>query len=383
MSRTSFLYSLITSTMQSTSIILSIPNQPQDSQIISLSSSLSSSSIYTSFNDLAINPRNNAYYYYTSSSSSHERKKNFSSSSSSSLRTNKNNELSNEEYTKMIRLGSKIVRKQISNEIQRDPTIAGSLLRLAFHDATTRNENNIGGPNGSIQYEITNHNENRGLSKPLSIVQSIHEQVSGLDISLADTIALAGAAAVQCAGGPEILIRLGRNDASVSDPYELQTPIQMETKRSRVTTTLPSAGLDSDGLRLYFQQIIGLSEEEFVALCGAHDLGRHVSLLNMSKSCLKQLTRQCLEDAPILLPFVSENPDTFSNSYFQKLLAWNDRTIHMGEVAFIPTDVALVVDEGLRVYVERFAKNEKEFFRLFCLAYQKLVDVSAVTLDRY
>jgi len=67
---------------------------------------------------------------------------------------------------------------------------------------------------------------------------------------------------------------------------------------------MPSAGLDSDGLRLYFGAL-GLSEMELVALCGAH-----VTLLDMPKSCLKELTQECLEDAPVLMPFINEDPDS-------------------------------------------------------------------------
>lgn len=147
-------------------------------------------------------------------------------------------------------------------------------------------------------------------------------------------------------------------------------------------TTLPSAALDSDGLRLYFEAL-DLSEQELVALCGAHDLGRHVTLLAMPKSCLKNLSRDCLENAPVLMPFVSEKPDRLSNTYFKKLLKWYDRKIKLGEVAFIPTDVALVVDEGLREYVKIFAKDEGAFFSNFALALMKVIDAGAISVERY
>merc|ERR1711976_491784 len=117
-----------------------------------------------------------------------------------------------------------------------------------------------------------------------------------------------------------------------------------------------------------------MGNEEMVALMGAHDLGRHVTLLNMPKECLKNLTRECLEDAPTLLPFISSNPDTFSNLYYKTLLRWNNREVEYGEASFIPTDVALVVDDGLKVYVEKFASDETYFFQVFKVAYQKLVD---------
>mmetsp|Transcript_55373 Transcript_55373/g.82384 ORF Transcript_55373/g.82384 Transcript_55373/m.82384 type:complete len:418 (-) Transcript_55373:271-1524(-) len=366
--------------------------------------------------------------------------------------------------SKQMQIQSQIIRRKITSILQKDVTLAGPLLRLAFHDAATREDEGgdaattkesthgsasfTGGSNGSIQYELS-WSENRALSRPLQIVQSLYKEqqktmvmrrpsfsfsLSSLQkrsdtdddadeykMSLADVIALAGAQAVEVAGGPSIPIHLGRldviplhpttqdtlqkrekgrdvitsketttipitteaDDATAADPYYRRTILSNnETKRSIVTTTLPSAGLDSDGLRLYFTSL-GLSESELVAICGAHDLGRHVTLLNMTKSCLKILTRDCLENAPVSIPFVSKDPDTFSNEYYKALLRWYDRNVTLGEVAFIPTDVNLVVDEGLRVYVEKYAKDEGLFFREFTSAYQKLVDATATSIGAY
>mmetsp|Transcript_16361 Transcript_16361/g.32926 ORF Transcript_16361/g.32926 Transcript_16361/m.32926 type:complete len:381 (-) Transcript_16361:157-1299(-) len=307
--------------------------------------------------------------------------------------------LRDEEREAMMSLASRIVRNSAVQYLKNDASLAGPLLRLAFHDAATReqwhgedtsekadtlNPKNgafTGGPNGSVRYELE-WSESRGLSKPLRVIDDIYGKVRGLDLSYADCIALAGAAAVEYAGGPHIAIKLGRVDSAVADDRKRRRILRMDTDRSVVDTTLPSPALDSDGLRLYFGAL-GLSEEELVALCGAHDLGRHVTLLNMPKECLKNLTRTCLEEAPVMMPFVSEGPDTISNAYFKKLLKWYDRKVEMGEVAFIPTDVALVVDEGLRIHVQRYSRDEKAFFDNFLSAYQKLVDASATTNNRY
>jgi catalase (peroxidase I) len=305
-------------------------------------------------------------------------------------------------------------RSQISDLVRTDPSLAGPLLRLAFHDAATRasddsnNNNNIGGPNGSIRYEVPRP-ENRGIGKPLALVQGIimknnnesyarSSSSSSSSISLADAIALAGAQAVETIGGPHIAIRLGRQDVDNADPEYYSSSylkkkdpaalLQKSTPRSVVVEkTLPSAGLDADGLRLYFGRL-GLSEAEFVALSGSHAMGRHVSLLGMPKECLKNLTRTCLEDAPVLLPFVTQSVDTFDNSYFQALLNWNRNQVELGDVAFLPTDVALVVDAGLRRQVERFAKDPQDYSRVFARAYQKLVDptptaTTTITARRY
>lgn len=297
--------------------------------------------------------------------------------------------MNDKERDAQLQLASCLVRKSTSDYLHDDPTLAGPFLRLAFHDAATREDSSStsfaafsGGPNGSIKYEL-DWSENRGLSRPLKVIEQIHaEIVRNLNISLADTIALAGAQAVQAARGPTISIRLGRRDATKADKRNRRNNLQSDTTRSLVDTTLPSAGLDSEGLRLYFGAL-GLSDKEFVALCGAHDLGRHVTLLDMPKACLKNLTRECLENAPMLMPFVAEEPDTFSNSYFLKLLKWNDRRVALGEVAFIPTDVDLVVDEGLRRYVKHFARDKAAFYSTFATAYRKLVEPGTTSVRRY
>ncbi len=201
-------------------------------------------------------------------------------------------------------------------------------------------------------------------------------------LSFADVLALAGAQAVETAGGPQIPIKLGRTDKVSPDNKLLDREIPSESERSSIKTTLPSPGLDSLGLRNYFRRL-GFTDPEMVALMGSHDLGRHVTLTGMSRECLRNLTRSCLEDAPTLVPFVTKDPDTFSNTYFETLLRWYDRKIEFGEAAFIPTDVALVVDEGLKESVERFANDQEMFFQTFRIAYQKLVDSTATSVMRY
>jgi catalase (peroxidase I) len=290
-----------------------------------------------------------------------------------------------------LRQATQAFRDQVSQQVQKDPSIAGPLIRLAFHDAATfeyspktltKPKMVTGGANGSIRYEIE-RSENRGMGRSLGLLENIYDQGGYQSIfSIADAIALLGAVAVEASGGPVIPVRMGRGDQDYADPEYLRLPVKKATSRSKVEKTLPSAGLDSVGLRLYFGRL-GLSEAEFVALSGSHGLGRHVSLLGMPKPCLKNLTRTCLENAPVLLPFVTNSVDKFDNSYFSALLRWNENQVELGEVAFIPTDVDLVVDQGLRRHVQRFAKDQDDFFRVYTNAYQKLVETTATSSQRY
>ena len=250
-----------------------------------------------------------------------------------------------------------------------DATVAGALLRLAFHDAVRRADGQTRGADGSIQYEIPDA-ENVRLGRPLALVMAMKPD----GLSVADAVAVAGAAAVEASGGPRIAIGLGRLDASAAAPATLERPIQQPGDEARdvVKRTLPEPGLSTVGLRRYFRRV-GLSDQELVALMGAHTLGRHNTLLNMTKACLRNLTRECLETAPVRAPFEARTPDAFDNSYYSLLLAWDDRSLERGEANFIPTDVALVLDASFRRHVVAFARSEPLFRTTFARAYAKLV----------
>jgi catalase (peroxidase I) len=266
--------------------------------------------------------------------------------------------------------------------IASEPPLAGALLRLAFHDAAPR-DGGRGGANGSIRFEL-DRAENLRLRRPLALLEEARTSSSPsltsgpLTLSLADAIALAGAEAVETVGGPHVPIALGRADALVADPEALSHPLGARgvpaDSRDGVVRTLPEAGLSSIGLRRYFGRL-GLREPEWVALCAAHGLGRHPSLVGMSPPCLKKLTTQCLEDAPSRPPFIEASADRFGRGYFQALMRWQDRTLERGEAFFLPTDVALVVDGGLRRWVALYANDptERLLRKNYARAYAKLV----------
>ena len=261
------------------------------------------------------------------------------------------------------------LRQAVFAAVAADATVAGALLRLAFHDAVRRADGQTRGADGSIQYEIPDA-ENVRLGRPLALVMAMKPD----GLSVADAVAVAGAAAVEASGGPRIAIGLGRLDASAASPAMLRRPIQQPGDEARdvVKRTLPEPGLSTVGLRRYFRRV-GLSDQELVALMGAHTLGRHNTLLNMTKACLRNLTRECLETAPVRAPFEARTPDAFDNSYYSLLLAWDDRSLERGEANFIPTDVALVLDASFRRHVVAFARSEPLFRTTFARAYAKLV----------
>lgn len=116
---------------------------------------------------------------------------------------------------------------------------AAGVLRLVFHDAGTYEiDENSGGMNGSISYEL-DRPENKGLKKSLKILLEAKKTVDEtITVSMSDVIAVAGAEAVSLCGGPKIPVQLGRLDSMVPDP---------EGK-------LPEETLDAIGLKQSFNR---------------------------------------------------------------------------------------------------------------------------------
>lgn len=146
------------------------------------------------------------------------------------------------------------LRTGVRAAIRSDPTIAATLLRLAFHDSFTFDlDTGKGGANGSIRFE-TDRSENFGLQRAVDVLRPI--QISS-GLGWGDAVAVAGAEAVEATGGPRIDVQLGRDQAETEDPRG----------------ALPGFTETVDELRARFAPR-GFSDVDIVALSGAHTLGR-------------------------------------------------------------------------------------------------------------
>ena len=210
------------------------------------------------------------------------------------------------------------------------PDGAGAVLRFAFHDAGTWDaEKGTGGANGSLRLELDRPENAGGLKYALAILTTAREAAKknspkAPQLSWADFIQVAGAVAVSSTGGPEIPVPLGRPDARKPDPGG----------------QLPSLTLDAAGLRTLFSRN-GYSDEQIVALSGAHTLG---------------LTRANPPKGAALSP----TPNAFNVDYFTAL--------QKGKGVF-PSDRALMTDPVFKQYVSAFAKDKQAFFKSFSDAY--------------
>jgi hypothetical protein len=198
-----------------------------------------------------------------------------------------------------------------------------SMLRLAFHDAATFNSDQdrlVNGPNGCMRFEDIHGNlanMNIGL-----IIDAYPANMGDHPFSWADVYQFSGLVAVKRLGGPDLTkrFRWGRYDApymwcqqgdlalsNTSGPA-LNHKIGWETHGAgRVAERLQTA---FDGLQRYFEVELGIPPSIWVALLGAHTIGR---VAGLNPSGAKQAR----------LPF-DDTPEVFDNKYFKDLKLFHD-----------------------------------------------------------
>jgi cytochrome c peroxidase len=117
---------------------------------------------------------------------------------------------------------------------------------------------------------------------------------------------------------------------------------------------------------------MGFSDQEIVALSGAHNLGR------------------CHSDRSGFHGAWVNNPTRFSNQYFRLLnsLEWKKKKLDNGveqfmnideedgtELMMLPTDIALREDPAFKGYVTKYAEDKEVFFADFSKAFAKLIEL--------
>lgn len=239
-------------------------------------------------------------------------------------------------------------RQKIRSLISEDPTIAATLLRLAFHDSFTFDlDTGKGGANGSIRFE-TGRGENFGLARAVDAIKPIQAETG---LGWGDCVAVAGAEAVEATGGPHIDVQLGRDNAGVEDPRG----------------ALPSLTETVDELRARFYPR-GFDDKDIVALSGAHTLGRVGGGG----------------------PFVAES-NKFKNDYFKNLLWFQDRRERgLSEKTGpperpnfqLPSDIHLLDDPKTLALVREYGNNQNSFFNQFVKSYNKMVSVGTPFASR-
>jgi len=252
------------------------------------------------------------------------------------------------------------IRKEIvallepSAEDYDDGSYGPLLVRLAWHAAGTfdHKTGKYGSNGATMRYKPeSEHGANNGLALARKLLEPIKKAHPGL--SYADLWTLAGAVAIEEMGGPKVPWRPGRVDAP-------------DGKAAPPEGNLPDATKGADHLRNIFHRM-GLSDQEIVALAGAHCLGR------------------CHRDRSGFAGPWTRAPTTFSNEYFRELIEntwtlkkWDGPQQYedpTGELMMLPADLAFVQDPAFRKHVEAYAKDETLFFRDFAAAFSKLLEL--------
>eukprot|EP01098_Paradermamoeba_levis_P010312 TRINITY_DN4333_c0_g1_i2.p1 TRINITY_DN4333_c0_g1~~TRINITY_DN4333_c0_g1_i2.p1 ORF type:complete len:353 (-),score=95.71 TRINITY_DN4333_c0_g1_i2:318-1376(-) len=230
-------------------------------------------------------------------------------------------------------------------------------MRMAWHAAGTYDgRDGTGGCNGGrIRFAPENNDpDNAGLSIIRDLLLPVKKAYP--QISHADLYAVAGCAAVEFLGGPRIPFRFGRVDE--------------DEKGHQVCPhgRLPDASKGAPHLRDVFGKRMGFTDQEIVALSGAHTLGRCHAVRSGF-------------DGPW-----TTHPLRFDNEYFVNLITrtwvpkkWSGphqfEDTETGKLMMLPTDIALIEDPAFRKYVEVYAKDEKAWYNDFASAYAKLLSL--------
>jgi L-ascorbate peroxidase len=265
------------------------------------------------------------------------------------------------------------------------------LIRLAWHDAGTFDQTKgrwpeCGGANGSIRFDVEmNHGANAGLNKALGYLRPLKEQFPV--ISWADLIQLAGATAIEVAGGPTIPMRYGRVDTVGPE----QCP-----KEGNLPDAEPPFGDGAEDAAHHVRNVfyrMGFDDEEIVALSGAHTIGRAFAERSGTTAHgmgAQGATKYTGKGSDSLCPFAPPRADgkagfvmpggqswtkkwlTFDNSYFKR-----EYVDEPEELLWLSTDKVLHEDPGFKPHFETFAKDEGAFFRAFAGAFAKLSERGA------
>lgn len=251
------------------------------------------------------------------------------------------------------------VRKAIADILDNDDYDDGSigpvLVRLAWHASGTYDKaSGTGGSNGAtMRYMKEAKDEaNNGLENARKFLEPIKAKFPW--ITYADLWTLAGVVAVEEMDGPKIPWKPGRQD------YVDESNVPPNGR-------LPDGAQGQDHLRDIFYRM-GFNDQEIVALCGAHNMGR----------C--HMDRSGFEGAWV------PNPIRFANTYFKLLMneEWKLTTLKNGvkqyfnedeELMMLPADYSLMQDPEFHKWVEIYAADKEKFFEDFSKVFAKLIEL--------
>ncbi|KAK9152247.1 hypothetical protein Syun_010556 [Stephania yunnanensis] len=267
-----------------------------------------------------------------------------------------------------------IIQNKVSAMINKDYTMAPSLLRLHFHDCAVR------GCDGSILLNHKGSERSAAASKTLRGLEAIQEIKAEVEkhcpktVSCADILTAAARDATVGMGGPFWEVPFGRKDGRVSTAQEADRLVPMG--RENITTLVQ------------FYQARGLTLLDLVILSGAHTIGRsscgslQFRLYNFNGTrkpdpsidvkYLNYLKRKC-RWASELVDLDATTPRGFDAAYYTNL---------QKKMGLLYTDQALYTDPRTEPLVTAMATQPSLFFQQFSVSMVKLGNVQVLTGKR-
>ncbi|EGO00213.1 hypothetical protein SERLA73DRAFT_180679 [Serpula lacrymans var. lacrymans S7.3] len=296
-----------------------------------------------------------AFYLYTSSSDTSKEAATALKSGAQAAKVAANFTPTKEDYQKVYNRIAEIIDEAGEYD---DGSFGPVILRLAWHASGTYDKSTgTGGSNyATMRFEPESlHGANAGLSVARGLMEKVKQEFSW--ISYGDLWTLGGVAAVQEMAGPKIPWRAGRIDGFA----EHATP----------DGRLPDASQGAPHIRDIFYRM-GFNDQEIVALCGAHALGRCHS------------NRSGYEG-----PWTF-SPTTFTNDFYKLLFEekwvwkkWSgpkqleDKTTK--SLMMLPTDYVLTQDKSFKKYAKAYADDNDLFFKDFSAAFATLMELGVPT----
>lgn len=278
------------------------------------------------------------------------------------------------------------IKQAIQNECAGDLSLLPAMLQLSLSDAFSyQTATRTGGIDGSILLEL-DRESSQGLQAAAAKLQQIHTALKRqTQISKADVVAFAGAAAIEAVGGPRVVVQLGREDAKQPEP---------ERTRQGFSWNAPTL----DGLQRMLRAS-GFGARELVALVGAveslklaavtvppdlsaedvdeddedgdttlAEMGLESAAYRQNKDSAQRTDRNFYGKNKLSVDVrgVKLGTGTFDSSYFVGLLD-KKRALPLSAL-----ESAILADKELRSYVETYAKSKQKFREDVRSAYGKL-----------
>jgi len=231
----------------------------------------------------------------------------------------------------------------------------------------------------SEKNSLANINSARGFTVLDDIKAALENACPGV-VSCADIVVLAAEVSVELAGGPYWRVMLGRRDAT--------------TANFDGADNIPAPTEDLDVLRQKFAAV-GLDDTDFVALQGAHTIGRAQCRFiqdrldnfggtgqpdpTLDGAFLNTLRQSCPASAGTdnrrLNNLDPATPDTFDNSYYANLMR-NRGLLRSDQVMLSAPGGAAASTAPI---VQRFAGSQADFFQSFATAMIKMGNIAPLT----